>query len=263
MKLIHYYHVFVDPFGNWRQIVAEHCLALQASGLLAAIDEIRLGIVGNDVGRKRVQEYFFQRDIPIDIIASADDGWEQETIDFLWERAKYEDGYIFYAHTKGASSPTDLNIVWRQSMTLATVCGWQRCVRELAWGATAVGCHWITMDMWPVLTTPQPFAGVDGDQACAALLERETGWQPPAAHRPNPGPCGGWSEHFAGNFWWADPRWIRTLSRPFRTSRYDAEVWIGGGLEADHSKFVNLVPGLPSFNNFIREVPSWAINPAI
>ena len=49
---------------------------------------------------------------------------------------------VFYAHTKGAWSPVDINVRWRRSMTYHTVIMWQDAVRALD-DRDAAGCHWV------------------------------------------------------------------------------------------------------------------------
>ena len=134
MKLKHFYHIFAD--GHWQQPFTEHIQALNESGLMEALDFIGVGIIGSDLNRKAVREALPPNFV---VVVEAQRGWEQITLESidLSEPAK-----IFYAHTKGASNPDSLRILWRQSMTNGCVYGWKICVDVLDKGYSAVGCYW-------------------------------------------------------------------------------------------------------------------------
>lgn len=175
----HYYHVFAD--GHWQEPVREHVAAILASGLHA---EMTIGVVGSPDNRKAARQAFGV--LPVERIVEADSGWEQLTLDAL--HADDRDGPVLYAHSKGSSDPSPINIAWRRSMTRRVVSGWRDCLARLD-EADAVGCHWLTKREWPTMDITTPF--------------------------------------FGGNFWWARSDYLRTLPAPSHVSRWKAEEWLG------------------------------------
>lgn len=181
MKLTHFYHIFAD--GDYRKPIEEHFEALEKSELLSRLDSIRLGIIGSPENRDRVRGL-----IPGAVVAAeAETGWEQVTLDALYRFAKKDSGAIFYAHTKGAWSQSELARQWRVSMTHDTVTRWEECVAALNL-VEAAGPYWLKS------------------------LEPE--------HKDH-------KYFFAGNFWWARSEYIRRLKPVGKENRYQAEGWIG------------------------------------
>lgn len=182
MTLAHFYHVYAD--GHWAKPAEEHFTELDRSGLMDELDDVFLGIVGTPENRALAK-----KQLPGVVVAEQDTGWEQVTLEALREHATLNDGAVFYAHTKGAWSNSDLADAWRISMTYDNVARWRECVEALK-THDAVGAYWLRSD------------------------EPE--------HR----------EHdffFAGNFWWANNRYIRSLPPVRNDTRYRAEAWIGLG----------------------------------
>lgn len=179
----HYYHVYAD--GTWQDPVAEHLSALAGSALWP---HITVGIVGGKTNRARVREALSV--VPVDAWVEADTGWEQVTLAALRrDLTRGIGGPVLYAHTKGASDSSLINVTWRRSMTRRVVGGWRNCLDHLA-DVDAVGCHWLTPAEYPTLVE-SPF--------------------------------------FGGNFWWANTDYLRTLPPLRRDTRWDAESWIGLG----------------------------------
>lgn len=180
MRLSHFYHVFAD--GDWMKPAQEHFKALVTSELLENLDMIHLGIVGSRENRLRVA-----KTLPGVVVAEADEGWEQVTLQKLHQHAQTDVGIIFYAHTKGAWSQSILADRWRASMTHDTVTRWRDCVEALQ-TVQACGAHWIRSHM------PE--------------------------HREH-------EHFFGGNFWWARSDYVRTLEPVKTDTRFQAEGWIG------------------------------------
>jgi hypothetical protein len=143
-----------------------------------------LGVVGSAVARAEVAHR-----LPGVIVAEAESGWEQVTLEALRRFVEDFDGHVFYAHTKGAWSQTPLAVRWREMMTEETVGGWEKCVRALE-RAEVAGPFW--------LRSSEPEH---------------------ALH----------DHFFAGNFWWARSEYLRTLGPVRTSSRFDAEGWVGLG----------------------------------
>lgn len=180
MRLTHFYHVFAD--GDWETPAGEHLEALVASDLIDNLDDMFLGIVGAESNRARVK-----RELPGVVVAEADTGWEQVTLNAVHDFAQTDDGAIFYAHTKGAHSRSDLADMWRKSMTHDLITGWRGCVEALT-TVQACGSHWLQSRM------PEH-----------------------AEH----------DFFFAGNFWWAQSSYVAKLPALRFEHRYQAEGWIG------------------------------------
>lgn len=175
-------------------IVQEQMDALKKSGLAVAANEIHVGINGPDK----------------DVIAVGRMAPDQALIYRHGPTARFEfptlhllrqwcfthrDWAVLYHHSKGVTQPTDLpHHHHRRVMEKACVWDWQQCVRDLERGYDAVGINLVDPITRPVL----------------------------------PG------RFFAGNFWWANSRYLLTLPDipDHITSFADgqrciAEMWIG------------------------------------
>ena len=180
MRLTHFYHVYAD--GDWLTPATEHIEELAMSGLIDNLDDLFLGIVGKSENRDKVKA-----ELPGVCVAESATGWEQVTLEKVHEFAQSDDGAIFYAHTKGARSNSELARQWRVSMTHDTVTRWQECVKALTM-VEAAGPYWLKS------------------------------WQPEHVDH---------DFFFDGNFWWARSDYIRTLPLVSVSNRYQAEGWIG------------------------------------
>jgi hypothetical protein len=180
VRLTHFYHVFAD--GDWVKPAQEHLKALLTSELFPELESVRLGIVGSRENRLKISET-----LPGVVVAEADAGWEQVTLQNLHDFCQTDDGAVFYAHTKGAWSNSELADRWRASMTHDTVTRWRECVEHLE-TVQACGPHWMRSLM------PE--------------------------HREH-------EYFFGGNFWWARSDYVRTLDPVKTNTRFQAEGWIG------------------------------------
>lgn len=199
MNVSHWYHVWAQ--GEWREPVAEHLDALAACGYDGPF---HVGVVGAPERRaEALAELNAIR--PPDSIAEAETGWEQVTLHPLHEYSQTHDGAILYAHTKGASDPSTINIAWRRSMSWHLVRNLHACKGAIEQGYDVVGCHWLT---------PEEFPGH-------------------VQHAPLP--CLG------GNFWLASCEYLKRLAPCAVSCRHDAEGWIGTG----DPNVLDLFPGWP------------------
>src|ERR1017187_9929126 len=122
MRIGVWYHAFL--INRWQEIVTEHLDALVISGLAAEIEVLHLGMVGHEVQRRELLK-LCQARLPIEVVAEADEGWEQITLRALWERSGDFD-VIAYHHTKGVTydlgempyggyrSQEGFNAAWRE-----------------------------------------------------------------------------------------------------------------------------------------------------
>jgi hypothetical protein len=180
VKLVHFYHVYAD--GHWREPALAHVEALHSSGLIDELDDMFVGIVGNPDSRGGVK-----LDLPGVVVAEADDGWEQVTLQALHAYAKENSAKILYAHTKGAWSNSELARQWRVSMTHDTVTRWREAVEAL-----------------DLVDTAGPFYIQSRDREHAE-------------HK----------HFFGGNFWWARSQYLAKLPQLKNEHRFQAEGWIG------------------------------------
>lgn len=199
-RLVHFYHLYAD--GDWSQPVTEHFDALTASGLYDQLDRIFVGLVGSPENIRQVRAAL--GGYRYEVCAETREGFEQETLDQIWSHAQTHDGFVFYAHTKGAANYAPINDAWRRSMTRFNVFGWREVVAELEAGKLIAGCHWI-----------------HGNPATERLSDA---W---VNRRINPPGLDGVGGMFGGNYWWARLDVLRLNQEPSRESRHAAEHWLG------------------------------------
>ena len=143
--LYHFYHVYAD--GEWQPALDEHFTALKEHGLADALKGFYLGVVGSDENVQNVIDYAHTLGVPFHVRADAPLGWEQVTLEALKRHMTVNDGYVLYAHTKGAHDPAEINLAWRSSMCYWNVVKWADAVPYLA-DHDAVGCHWVNDAMF-------------------------------------------------------------------------------------------------------------------
>lgn len=248
MKLYHYYHVYAD--GDWMPIVNEHLLALKRSGLYDRLATgLNVGIVGDWRQRDDVMEFIEDHCMRYRVVAEADSGWEQVTIDALAHDAnsvhRNTDGYVLYAHTKGCANSGEFPDRWRKMMTYTLVDDWRNATYRLVLEAgqwDTAGPYFVTEGIYdpdvPV------FAGVHGVSQMAAYLERQMcgqGLIDAVIEEPQPTTT---RVHYSGNFWWATWDWLRRLPYPCpANTRHDAEMWIGRADDGAFPRAINLREG--------------------
>lgn len=218
--LHHFYHVYSK--GSWKTPLQEHIDALKQSELIDNLKTFQVGLVGPGHTRDSVKKYLDSQSIEYSVCVEAEDGWEQETQDQLYDFSQNNDGYVLYAHTKTAVNLNPLHTSWRKSMTYHTVIIWKDAVRHLDEGFSAVGSHYLNTGNENVKTV---------------------------------------SGFFGGTFWWTHLNYIRNFpEKADRTSRWGAEGWIGllkPTVEqmGDEFKIYDYVPYHPGDQS--KHVSSW------
>jgi hypothetical protein len=202
MLLHHFFHVYAD--GKWQQPVAEHIDALEDGGLMVQLLTMHVGLVGQPGNVAAVHQYLANRGVTYGTCAVAETGYEQVTLDPLYQFARTTGGYVLYTHTKGASRDDKIDTPWRRSMEFYNVVDWTRPVAALDAGATIAGCHWIR-----------------GNPEIERLAEA---WKNRELNPPGHDAVGGM---FGGNFWWANLDAVRRNCPPSHESRFAAEHWLG------------------------------------
>lgn len=211
--LYHFYHVYAD--GHWRPILLEHLATLKKSGLLERLDTLRIGCVGHPENRRRVSSWLEALRVPFELVAQADTGYEQVTLDSLYQFSLTNNhGWVLYAHTKGAHDNRVIKHRWRRSMAHFTVTLWPQTIAHLD-TCDAVGCHWLSAEDNPLqVKTTYPF--------------------------------------FGGNFWWARLDYLSRLGPPATNSRHEAEAWVG---QDPQIRPFDLRPGWPERGLFVPVEP--------
>ena len=147
------------------------------------------------------------------IIAAADEGFEQPTIDAMHRVAKDADPAtpVLYTHTKGAFQDTPFNRAWRRSME-DTLIGFWQAIQVTLQSHDMVGLHWLTPEEFPeTITNGHPM--------------------------------------FGGNMWWARAGYLASLPPVeggvpgMPQNRYKAEEWHG----QKNPKILDLKPGWPNY----------------
>ena len=211
MKLHHFYHIYAD--GRWLEPVSEHMRALKDYGLYTNLASFHVGMVGNVGNRAAVHQYLESQGLHYNIADQQPSGWEQVTQIPMWQFSKHNDGAIIYAHSKGASDASAVNIRWRRSMIYWNIIRWRDCVERLK-QHDACGCHWI-----------QPFI--------TGMPEHKQG-----------------NFMFAGTFFWAKAATMRQWDGPALNHRHEAEGFIGYGWHAKPFPVYDFTPYFPNTNTF-------------
>jgi hypothetical protein len=203
MDLHHFFHCYAD--GAWEIPVHEHIGALRFGGLYDQLASFQIGFVGSDDNIERVCDALAVYGVNYTPVASVTQGFEQETLDKLYDFSQDHDGAVLYTHTKGSSRVESIDNPWRQSMEQLCVVDWRVAVAALECdGKSIVGCHWIKGDP-------------DIERLAEAWRNREL----------NPPGLDGVGGMFGGNFWWTRLELVRQNCRPGRESRFAAEHWLG------------------------------------
>ena len=182
----HFYHLCCA--FPWERIARSHVEALRVAG---AAWEVTVGLAGPAAARAEARSWF-EAQLPGASLTEAGAGFEQVTLRELhaWARRADPQEPVLYAHAKGITYRHHDGLygtVWRESMTSRLVGGWERCM-DLLEGHDAVGCHWLTPELYPGLVSVP---------------------------------------YFAGNFWWARAGYVAGLPPVSDESRFHAEGWIG------------------------------------
>lgn len=237
-KLAVFYHLFIpEPMESWVWWIEEQMGLLQSTGLVDNAEvflctTLPLGMVNqknNKTFDQMVIEYIKDHFPFVNVLdvrgRHEEPNWfEGQTIKKLWDYCQTFDGYVFYFHNKGMSSygthiPGGLSD-WKRLMHYFNVEKWKDCIAKLD----------------------------EGYDACGINLLKEENLNQDTFTEEQKFLC----NHFAGNFWWATAKHIRSLPDPLdmekysdvkymmenlKTYRYAFEVWMGHGCKTDHSNY--------------------------
>ena len=188
---------------------------LYSSGLIQEADHIHFGVNGN-------QELF---NVPEKAVIKINENWNEETEtlvslkDYAYENP---DAKVLYFHMKGVTKESMNGESWRLMMEYFVIDKWKECVKYLE-NYDAVGSN---------LKILGPTTWSDGRQS----------WEKAG------------TQHFAGNFWWANASYVNTLDNKFLMSdfRLDREFWIGSG--GGKMKSLYQPEDYEPYKHFYREV---------
>ncbi len=220
MRIAVFYHgLFVNKSGELYPasffIVNEQMQALEKSGLLAACDELVVGLNGEPSVTMDYANLVIPKKAKI-LLHGAESFAENLTLVAMENFAKdHLDYFLCYAHSKSATHDPQSDYGkfatrWRRCMETTVIWNWKACVKALSDGYEAVGNHWMTGQGW------------DHSQ-----------------------------HYFAGNCFWTTAKFFATIPSMFTReriktsgiasleSRYEAEVILGNG------------PRLPRVKDFV------------
>lgn len=165
---------------------------LYTSGLIKEASHIHFGVNGD-------QELF---NVLESAVVVRNQNWKEETETLISLRdfcKQNEDYKVLYFHMKGLTHQCMNGESWRLMMEYFLIDKWKECVKYLN-EYDAVGSN---------LKILGPTTWSDGTQT----------WEKAG------------TQHFVGNFWWANASYVNTLDDSFLTSdfRLDREFWIGTG----------------------------------
>jgi predicted O-methyltransferase YrrM len=223
-----FYHFYVpDTSVDWVWWIDEQMELLRSTGLADASTvnmciTIPLGLVNqkNNYTYDQLvinyikENYSFVNILDVRNVTDQPNLFEGQTLARLYDHCQKTDGYVLYFHNKGMTSygthvPGGLHD-WREYMHYFNIEKWEDCVAKLDEGYDCCGVNWL----------------VEKNLTNKAFTEEQRFL------------C----YHFAGNFWWANNKYIRTLPNPLeidkyanyeylmsklKTYRYAFESWIG------------------------------------
>lgn len=197
MKTAVYYHTCISSisspvvdFNHGFSILEEQLGTLEQSGLLAACDELYIGVSGGEANACAVAMMAPEKATVFE--NATDTCGELPTLCKLQQWLPGHEGWaVLYFHTKGVTYPGHEGWTrWRHCMERVVIWNWQKCIKDLEEGFDCTGAHWLTPQKYPgLMDTP----------------------------------------YYGGTFWWANSDYLSILPKlsPNGPSRYEAEAWIG------------------------------------
>lgn len=201
-KLWHFYHAYAQDGQEeiWLPIVLEHVNLLRSSNLASKLSKTHIGVVGSKHTSETISTVFDNAGMDHEICALSDFGWEQVTLNELYEFSLDNDGYVLYAHTKGAAHPAGVRDLHRKTMNDHLIEQWQKNIALLSNGFCATGVFFLGGSPEGVCKEPTP---VESNPS----IKRYRGF-------------------FAGNFWWGNLKFIKKMGYPSMENRIKAEAWM-------------------------------------
>lgn len=182
----------ISQMGLGAFIYQQQIHRLYTSRLISEASHIHFGVNGN-------KELY---NVPKISIVKYNSNWKEETETLISLRdfcKENPDHKVLYFHMKGVTKESINGESWRLMMEYFVIDKWKECIEYLN-EYDAVGSN---------LKILGPTTWDDGTQT----------WEKAG------------TQHFVGNFWWANASYVNTLDNSFLTSnfRLDREFWIGTG----------------------------------
>ncbi len=144
-----YVYIHVCCINNWEEVVGDLFRDIKQSGLYDKIDEIRCGVLSENLQR----DLHFFNDTKIKIIGFSNEVklYETSTINTLYNDALIDnmrtcDTYVLYLHSKGVTRPNNLCVKdWVKYMKYFNIYKHNDCLNKLIDGYDAVGVNYTTM----------------------------------------------------------------------------------------------------------------------
>ena len=202
IKLWHFYHAYAPENQEdiWRPIVEEHVNMLHSSGILSKLNKTYIGVVGGKYSAEKISKIFREKGIDNEICAIKSSGWEQVTLNKLYEFSLKNDGYVLYTHTKGAGYPGGGRDSHRRVMNEHLIRGWSKNAELLSKGFCATGVFFLP-------GSPESAYKEHIPKELDPNVKRYRGF-------------------FAGNFWWCNLEFIKKMGYPSMENRIKAEGWM-------------------------------------
>lgn len=138
----------IGRVGDWKLIIEQQLPRLKKSGLYEASTQIIVGYIGG-AGHLGELPDEIKNDPKFYIFTTRDrEDFEFPTLERARFMALYKETpfYMYYIHTKGASSGAEVNDnaarTWRLYMEYFNIDRWQDCVDKLEQGEELAGCEW-------------------------------------------------------------------------------------------------------------------------
>jgi hypothetical protein len=227
MKLWHFYHAYAQENEEdiWLPIVTDHVNALHSSGITSKLNKTYIGVVGSENSAEKISTMFSAKGVNNEICAISDRGWEQLTLNKLYEFSLKNDGYVLYTHTKGAFYQSKGRDNQRIVMNKHLIERWSENIDLLSQGYCATGIFFLR---------GSPYS--DHSKECTPM--------------DNTTETKHYLGFFAGNFWWCNLDFIKEMGYPSMEDRIKAESWMNNlYYSTDSSKYMvyDLLPGKFSY----------------
>lgn len=223
VQLWHFYHAYAQDNEEdiWLPIIEEHINSLYLAGVASKLNKTFIGVVGGKSSAEKISALFGEKGIDNEICVLNDCGWEQQTLNKLYEFSLSNDGYVLYAHTKGAFYQSKGRGAHRKKMNEHVIGRWLEHIDLLHQGYCATGVFFLR---------GSPY--FDHSKECELMdkidkTKRYRGF-------------------FAGNFWWCNLDLIKEMGYPTMEDRVGAEEWMNNLYDStDSSNYMvyDMLPG--------------------
>ncbi|MDO5571245.1 MAG: hypothetical protein Q4F97_07240 [Bacteroidales bacterium] len=221
------YHIFCSR--NWKNLVKNQVNKLIKSELYKYVNKIYVSVIYNEESDIKYLKNLLSDRFEIVIISQNPSDYEMPILNYIWEKSKSEDFFLFYFHTKGVSlndSACDRYLLKHPHYNVSF-----DFMRD---------CN----EKWRIL---MEYFQIDKFNIAINSLNNGFNAYGVIYRLNNKG------NHFSGNFWWASSKYIKTLP-PINFldyGRWNAEFWIGKGED-----FKPYVPYNNLFDPYFIPIPS-------